>query len=123
LFAPVTAQLAMGQAPPGTAYSEGWRLASARTGAGWPDDHATVIYIDNFGNAMTGFRADQHDETQSLIIGDEHISYAAVFSEIPPGRAFWYRNSCGLVEISVNRGSAAAVFGFNIGDLIAFESR
>lgn len=123
LFAPVAAQLAVGQAPPGTAYSEGWRSAPSRIGVDWPDDHAVVIYIDSFGNAMTGLRANQHDETLSLIIGDECISYAAIFSEVPPGRAFWYRNSCGLVEISVNHGSASTVFGLNIGDGIAFEGR
>lgn len=123
LFAPVAAQLAVGQAAPGMTYTEGWRSAPSRIGADWPDDHAAVIYIDSFGNAMIGLRADQQDETQSLIIGDEHISHAAVFSEVPPGRVFWYRNSCGLVEISVNRGSAATVFGLNIGDVIAFKSQ
>lgn len=123
LFAPVAAQLAMGQGVPGTAYSDGWRTAPSRVGAGWLDDHTAVIYIDNFGNAMTGLRADQHDENESLIIGDECIPYAAVFSEVPPGRGFWYINSCGLVEISVNRGSASTVFGLSIGDVVAFKSR
>ncbi len=122
LFVPVAARLANGEAPLGAQYPEGWRDATSRPGADWPDDLAAVIYIDRFGNAMTGLRAERSSETRQLMFGGERIPYAAVFSEVPPGRAFWYKNSCGLVEVSVNRGSAAGVYGLNVGDPFTIEN-
>ena len=52
LFAPLAARLALGEAPP----ADQWPLDRARR-PGWPDDLGEVIYIDHFGNAMTGLRA------------------------------------------------------------------
>jgi S-adenosylmethionine hydrolase len=52
LFAPVAAMLARGEAPPGRVRNDG-----ADRRADWPDDLSEVVYIDHFGNAMTGLRA------------------------------------------------------------------
>lgn len=119
LFAPVAARLAHGEAPPGEICPADWRQLTSRPGAAWPDDNAAVIYIDSFGNAMTGLRADLVDESQIIMAGGKRIPHAAVFSEVPPGRVFWYANSCGLIEIAVNRGNAAANYDLKIGDAIA----
>ncbi len=121
LFAPVAAMLARGMPPPGDAYPDTWRNARPRPGAVWPDDIAEVIYIDRFGNAMIGLRSELLDDAAVFIIGDSRISHAPVFSQVPPNRVFWYNNSCGLIEIAVNRGSAADVFGLAVGDAIAVE--
>jgi S-adenosyl-L-methionine hydrolase (adenosine-forming) len=51
LFAPVAAMLARGEPPPG----QPCKLADRPSD--WPDDLAEVVYIDHFGNAMTGLRA------------------------------------------------------------------
>ena len=123
LFAPVAARLALGEAPPGEPYPNEWRRNPSRPGADWPDDCAAAIYIDRYGNVMTGLRAENHDKTQAIVIGDRRIQYAPVFSEVPPGRVFWYINSCGLIEIAVNRGSAATMCGLRIGDVVAVASR
>ncbi len=122
LFAPVAAMLARGEAPPGDTYPDGWHEAPSRPGADWPDDHAAVVYIDRFGNAMTGLQSKNFDDTATFKIGGDRISYAPVFSQVPPDRVFWYHNSCGLVEIAVNCGSAAAVYGLKVGDDIAVEA-
>ncbi len=119
LFAPVAARLALGEGPPGDAYPSTWREASSRPGAEWPDDRAAVVYIDRFGTVMTGLRAALFDESHEIIAGDARVRHAAVFSDVPPGRVFWYGNSCGLIEISVNRGSAEATCRLKIGDVIA----
>ena len=122
LFAPVAARLASEEKPPGNEYPSNWREAPSRPGADWPDDSAAVIYVDRFGNAMTGLRAENYDEIQLLIAGGARIRYAPVFSAVPPGRVFWYTNLCGLIEISVNRGSAADICRLKIGDAIAVET-
>jgi len=49
LFAPVAATLARGEAPPGRPREDG-----ADRQKGWPDDLSEIVYIDHFGNAMTG---------------------------------------------------------------------
>jgi len=51
LFAPVAAMLARGEPPPVQP------LKHADRRSDWPDDLAEVVYIDHFGNAMTGLRA------------------------------------------------------------------
>ena len=60
LFAPVAAMIARGDPPPGDAIG----MAAAEShrgaeppGAGWPDDLPEIVYIDGFGNLMTGLRA------------------------------------------------------------------
>ena len=122
LFAPVAARLARGEDAHGTPYPVGWRTVPTRPGAGWPDDRAAIIYIDRFGNAMTGLRASFLNESQTLVVGEMRVRHAAVFSEVPPGRVFWYANSIGLVEIAANRASAAGLCRLDIGDVIAVEA-
>src|SRR4029077_2715551 len=52
LFAPVAAMLARGEPPPGRPRKNG-----ADRRADWPDDLSEIVYVDHFGNAMTGLRA------------------------------------------------------------------
>src|SRR5262249_57930051 len=52
LFAPVAAMLARGEPPPGQP-----RRDDADRRLDWPDDLAEIVYVDHFGNAMTGLRA------------------------------------------------------------------
>jgi S-adenosylmethionine hydrolase len=51
LFAPVAAMLARGEPPPGTPRND-----DSDRQAEWPDDLGEIVYIDHFGNAMTGLR-------------------------------------------------------------------
>jgi hypothetical protein len=44
-----------------------------------------------------------------------------VFAEAPPGTAFWYENSSGLVEIAVNQGHAARELGLAVGTPVAWR--
>jgi len=109
IFAPAAARLASGRAP------EEIGARNARIGElvlpDWPDDLPELIYFDHYGNAMTGLRADTVSRTAELKIrtgtGEEMTCrFARTFSDVPPGTAFWYENSNGLVEIAVNGGSA-----------------
>lgn len=119
LFAPVAAMLANGEPPPGDPFAADWRGTPARSGADWPDDREAIVYIDGYGNAMTGLRAEKITESQYLNVSGMQVRHAAVFSEVPPGRVFWYANSCGLVEISANSASVAASLDLKVGDAVA----
>lgn len=100
LYAPVCAMLANGQAVLKTEIH--WQDRH-----GWPDDLSEVVYIDHFGNCLTGMRAERLGEDMLIEINGRHIGFAKTFSTVKPGQAFWYRNSNGLVEIAVNSGKAS----------------
>lgn len=111
LFAPVAAGLALDGEPPGTAY-----VPAARLLPDWPDDYPRIIYVDHFGNAMTGIRATSLDPSRSLEINGYEFSYARTFAAAPPTRGFWFANSNGLVEIAINQDRAADRYELKPGD-------
>lgn len=106
LFAPVAARLARGEPPPGR------EIPCA--GNDWPDDLAEVIYVDHFGNAMTGLRAAVVAPAAVLVAGRQ-LPHAVTFGAVAVGEGFWYENANGLVELAVNQGSAAQQLGLAIG--------
>ncbi len=108
LYAPVVAMLAKGVDIPGEKIT--WKDQH-----GWPDEMAEVIYIDTFGNCMTGLRAGSISNNTELRINGLNIPYASTFSAIGQGKAFWYCNSIGLIEISVNQGNAAIELHLSVG--------
>ena len=116
LFAPVAAILARGEPPPGRP-----RKNDMHRRADWPDDLCEVVYIDHFGNAMTGLRALVLPPDAGLVATGRVLEPARTFSDRPPGTAFWYENSNGLVEIAVNQGRADRELGLTIGNLAETE--
>ncbi len=110
LFAPVCAWLALGQFPEDRLEVRGGLNVQFEAG-----DLAEIVYIDHYGNAMTGLRGNRLGADSRLRTGSRSVGYARVFSEVAPGQAFWYRNSIGLVEIAVNRDSAARLLGLAVG--------
>jgi len=110
LFAPVAAMLARGAPPPGLL---GKDVVDRRMD--WPDDLCEIVYVDHFGNAMTGLRAATLPHEARLATAGRLLERAATFSDRPPGAAFWYENSNGLVEIAVNQGRADRDLGLAIG--------
>jgi S-adenosyl-L-methionine hydrolase (adenosine-forming) len=112
LFAPVAAMLARGEAPPGAPREHAERRAD------WPEDLAEIVYVDHFGNAMTGLRASMLAGEARLAVAGRMLERATTFSDRPPGTAFWYENSNGLAEIAVNRGRADRDLGLAIGSAV-----
>jgi S-adenosyl-L-methionine hydrolase (adenosine-forming) len=110
LFAPVAAMLARGDPPPGRQRTDG-----ADRRADWPDDLGEVVYIDHFGNAMTGLRAVTLPSDARLAAANRVLERARTFGDLRPGTAFWYENSNGLAEIAVNQGRADLDLGLAIG--------
>ncbi|MEN8176383.1 MAG: SAM hydroxide adenosyltransferase, partial [Pseudomonadota bacterium] len=87
-------------------------------GWNWPSQLAEVIYIDGFGNAFTGIRGDELDTGLHLVVSGRSIGHAPTFEAVAAGTPFWYVNSCGLVEVAVNGGSAAHVLGLVAGTAV-----
>ncbi len=112
LFAPMAARLARGE-------RRGLRPVAPRRFADWPDDWPAVIYLDDYGNAMTGIRGERLPADAVLEAGGRELRRARTFGEVARGSPFWYVNSAGLVEIAVNRGDAGRTLGLAVGDGIA----
>ena len=117
LFAPVAAMLARGNraAPKLKKAALAVSLGTA--------DLAEVIYVDHYGNVMTGLRSAGVRRDERLITGGRRIGHARVYSEARPGEIFWYENSLGLVEIAANSASAAEALGLKVGNRIARARR
>ena len=112
LFAPVAARLAIGKDVPAHAVSV------PTTG---PAQMSSVIYVDHYGNTMTGLDLPPAGDAARLCVGHHRLVHAETFSAVAPGAGFWHQNSFGLIEVAVNRGSAAARYGLAVGDPVAFE--
>jgi S-adenosylmethionine hydrolase len=110
VFAPVAALLATG-----ATIDAGTVSAGCLDKPDWPDDFFRVVYMDRYGNAITGVRASRVDVSQSLSVNGHRLRSARTFSDVAPGDAFWYENSNGLVEFAVNRGRADQVLGVAVG--------
>ena len=114
LFAPVAAKLA-------TAGFVSLECIDRLAVHDCPEDLARIVYIDHYGNLITGMRADKVDPRQRLLFADACLEHAARFGDVEPGEPFWYENSLGLVEISVNRGSAKQHFSAKVGMKVRFR--
>lgn len=111
LFAPVAARLAVG-----TRLPRGWLVAQRGPGVLLDArDQAVIIYVDHYGNALTGLRARPLSRGIMLRVAGRRVRYARTFEEVRRGGLFWHVNSLGLVEIAASRASAAATLGLKVG--------
>ncbi len=108
LFAPVAAALARGREA-GLEPTEPTRYPD------WPDDLAAVVYIDAYGNAMTGIAGARIGRDSRLRVCGTTLGFSPTFGAVPPGQLFWYVNSAGLVEIAANGDDAARRLGLEPG--------
>ncbi len=117
LFAPAAARLARYGAPEGQEHP----IEDIRR-HDWPDDLWEIVYVDVFGNAITGVRASSLANDAELVVGRTLIQRAETFSNVSEGHVFWYENSTGLVEIAANRRRASQLLGLRIGSAVASRS-
>ncbi|VAX12520.1 hypothetical protein MNBD_GAMMA24-2740 [hydrothermal vent metagenome] len=111
LFAPVAAMLDQGDKP------ELARLEAEKIGfSDWSSELAEVIYIDNFGNVISGLKGASVSTDMRVHLGEREVCYAETFSAAGEGEGFWHINANGLVEIAVNQGTAALAYNLKIGD-------
>lgn len=84
-------------------------------GTEYPDQLGEIIYIDHYGNAVTGLAAERVSRQETLQTQAWALRYARTFSSAVPEEPFWYINSMGLVEIAVNQGNASNILGLSVG--------
>jgi S-adenosyl-L-methionine hydrolase (adenosine-forming) len=119
IFAPVAAHLASGVPPGrfGKAIENAVRLNFATPMTASRDKWTgTVLKIDRFGNLITNFRSENWRRLarQPFVLraGKQRISrLAASYVEVMSDEVFLIEGSAGFLEISVNKGSAAALTG------------
>ncbi|MFO1436061.1 MAG: SAM hydroxide adenosyltransferase [Gammaproteobacteria bacterium] len=80
-----------------------------------PNELAEIIYVDHYGNAKRRGCALIVLVVRRGLYAMGIWSAPRDFATVPTGTAFWYRNSNGYQEISVNQGHAAAMLGLCIG--------
>jgi S-adenosylmethionine hydrolase len=115
LYAPVCAMIANNETVSSVSFD--WKDKHQ-----WPDDLNEIIYIDHFGNCMTGIRAKSLDKQLVLRIEHQDIINADTFSDVKEGKALWYENSNGLIEIAVNQGTAEDELQLKIGSHILLST-
>lgn len=111
VFAPVAAALATGRQVDMEAVDPtqvvGWAHRPRRE---------LACYVDRFGNVITGIEAPDQPDHMRVHVGGHTVPYARTFCAVAAGHAFWYRNALGLVEVAVNRGSAAQMLNVSVGE-------
>lgn len=114
LFAVVAAEIARGEFPSDKTAPVGRLEVEFDAG-----DLPRVIYIDHYGNAWTGIRGVSRDARVS--VRGRELRHGDSFGFVERGEGFWFINSVGLLEIAVNRGSAAATLGVRVGDTVTVQ--
>ncbi len=114
LFAPVAARIWCGEDIPAESIH-----ASSMVGSDWPRALEEVVYIDHYGNAMTGLPADHLKDDAKIKSGTHVLHHAPVFAAADEANPFWYRNSCGLIELAVNRGRADDALDLVVGSQLS----
>ena len=114
LYAPVAATLATGEWPETTAME-----ASPRTCL---TDLEEIIYIDHFGNAMTGVRAATIAPSATVYVADQAVVRADTFASVAQGEVFWYENANGLLEIAANQARVSDMHGIMVGDAVEIRT-
>ena len=114
LFAVIAAEIARGEFP-------AHKLSSAKTLQVEFDigDLARIIYIDHYGNAFTGIHATGISPRSWVSVRGMELVHGETFGRLGRGQGFWFSNSVGLLELAVNRGSAASAFNLQVGDEVS----
>ena len=116
LFGPVAAALAQGRPVPGIECDPDELRRSD-----WPDDLAEIIYVDGYGNAITGIRAAVVAPAAALTVGGIRIPRGRTFCDVFAGTLLCYENANGLIEIAANQGRAADALAPASGFPVAVE--
>jgi S-adenosylmethionine hydrolase len=79
----------------------------------------TVLYADRFGNVITNIPPSLVlHRAMALRVGDNTIPVCSCYGDVGEGELLAVAGSCGFIEFSVNRGSAAQRLGLKAGDTV-----
>ncbi len=116
LFAVIAAEIARGEFPADKLVEVAKLNVEFDAG-----DLSRVIYLDHFGNAWTGVRGADIPRQVRVSARAASFQHSESFGFVGRGEGFWFVNSVGLVELAVNRGSAAQQFSLAVGDPIHIQ--
>ena len=92
---------------------------------GFPEADVIVLHVDKFGNVVTNIRSDLpgvRSRLLSLKAGKRRVqTWVKNYESIPTGKACLVVGSSGLVEIVMNRRSAASYLGLKQADRLRLE--
>ncbi len=81
-----------------------------------------VLYVDRFGNLICALRREEAPEGAfRIVVEGERVPLVSTYAEVPPGTPLALWGSDGFLEIAVNRGSAAELFGKDPEILVLFS--
>ncbi len=126
LFAPAAARLARGEAPEGLGPSLDPRSLipsplpePGREGA---SIRGAVLHVDRFGNVVTNVPAGWVPAAARVTLGVRTLTRRVhTYGEATGDDPVLLEGSAGLLEVSVNGGSAAAALGVGRGDAVTIE--
>lgn len=118
LFAPVAAGIAAKGVFDAAESGREIPLEEVDRGA-WPDEFEQIIYIDGYGNVISGMRAENLSPNHRILVHNVEIKGETTFASVQPGTLFWYANSNGLIEIASNRGRADRQLGISVGAAVS----
>jgi S-adenosyl-L-methionine hydrolase (adenosine-forming) len=88
----------------------------------------TVIYIDNYGNAITNIRKSHlerfgPDKPVNIHFSRKHMldKISENYSDAPVGEAVCLFGSSGLFEVAINKGNAAQLLGLQLKTIVLIE--
>jgi len=81
----------------------------------------TVAYIDRFGNAITTIPSSLASQASRIRVKGHTLPLCGRYSDVKEGKPVAVIGSCGFVELSVNRGSAAKSMKLAIGDAVTVD--
>jgi S-adenosylmethionine hydrolase len=126
LFAPAAARLARGDdlAAVGDLVGADGLVACPlpeprRVGQGW---RGAVLHVDRFGNVVSNLRAEDVPRGVGLILPDgASTRRVRTYGDGSAGEVVTLEGSSGLLELSVNGGSAGRVTGLQRGDVVTIR--
>jgi S-adenosylmethionine hydrolase len=130
LFAPVAAWLAKNQQPMsfGEEINDPVRFSLPKPRAGDGKVKGVVLKVDNFGNLITNIPPDMIPQAfipegryRITVAGKDVPKVMLSYGDGGPGEPFGILGSAGLLEISVNRGSAARTLSAQRGAEVVVE--
>ncbi len=82
-----------------------------------------VVYIDRFGNLITNIARREIDnlgakELAASIKNIKRIPFLSFYGQTAPGKPLAIMGSCGLLELSINKGTAAERLKAGISDKV-----
>ena len=132
IFGPVAAHLACGISPDklGPLIDDPLHLLAWTNRRAIGRLEGAVVHIDHFGNCITSLSVEDlsdFNEYTVWITGNaaapETSVLSSTFADALLGDPCWYIGSMGLIELAVNGGSAANLFGIERGDLVLVEEK